>query len=75
MQLVPFTALQKCAKQHKLHVQSSICAVWCCSLLETTLIEVGSFVKNSYTRNMGLKFGKLPQKMGELAAGNIYINN
>jgi len=27
-----------------------------------------SFVKNPYTRNMGLEFGKLPQKLGELAA-------
>jgi len=23
-------------------------------------MEVGSFIKKSYTRNMGLKFGKLP---------------
>jgi len=33
------------------------------------------FHQNLYTRNMGLKFGKLPRKLGELAAGNIHINN
>jgi len=32
------------------------------------LTEVGSFVKKLYTHNMGLKFGKLPRKLGELAA-------
>ena len=32
------------------------------------LTEVGSFVKKSYTRNIGLKFWKLPRKSGELAA-------
>ena len=39
---------------------------WCCSLPEKCwmLTEVQSFVKNSYTRKMGLKFGKLPRKSG-----------
>ena len=32
------------------------------------LTEVWSFVKKSYTHNMGLKFGKLRRKSGELAA-------
>ena len=33
--VLPFTIHQKCAKRHKLRVDSSICAVWCHSLLWT----------------------------------------
>ena len=36
------------------------------------LTEVASFIKKSYTCNMGLKFGKLPRKLGELAALQYY---
>jgi len=31
-------------------------------------MEVGSFIKKSYTRKMGLKIENLPRKSGELAA-------
>jgi len=45
--------------------------VRCCRAggrLRTMSAKIGSFVKKSYSRNMGHKIGKLPQKSEELAA-------
>ena len=39
------------------------------------LMEVGSFVKNLYTHNMGLKFGKLQMKIARAGSpGFIMVN-